>query len=111
MDKINRLVTLDQFELTKVKFPVAADKEAGLTALLQERVPGAIKTMSLDRLQAALEAAGEEIRGVDVKNDPPKVLIASKPSPLVLIDGMPHLREIQGTNLQRVINTRAVLLF
>ena len=66
--------------------------------------------MSLDRLQAALEAAGEEIKGVEVKNDPPKVIIASKPSLLVLIDGMPQLREIQGTKLQRVINTRAVLL-
>ena len=30
---------------------------------------------------------------------------------LVLIDGLPQLRDIQGTKLQRVINTRAVLLF
>ncbi len=67
--------------------------------------------MSLDRLQAALEAAGEEIKGVEVKNDPPKVIIANKPSLLVLIDGTPQLRDIQGTKLQRVINTRAVLLF
>ena len=111
VDKINRLVTLDQIQLTKVKFPVAADKEAELTALLQKKLPGATKTISLDRLQAALEAAGEEIKGVEVKNDPPKVIITSKPSLLVLIDGMPQLREIQGTKLQRVINTRAVLLF
>ncbi len=74
-------------------------------------MPGATKTISLDRLQAALEAAGEEIKGVEVKNDPPKVIITSKPSLLVLIDGTPQLREIQGTKLQRVINTRAVLLF
>ena len=92
VDKINRLVTLDQVELTKVKFPVAADKEPEFTALLQQKVPGVTKTMSLDRLQAALEAAGEEIKGVEVKNDPPKVIFSAKPSLLVLIDGMPQLR-------------------
>ena len=111
VDKINRLVTLDQVQLTKVTFPAATAKEAELTALLQKKLPGATKTMSLDRLQAALEAAGEEIKGVEVKNDPPKVIITSKPSLLVLIDGMPQLRDIQDTKLQRVINTRAILLF
>jgi hypothetical protein len=111
VDKINRLVTLDQVQLTKVTFPAATDKEAALTALLQKKLPGATKTISLDRLQAALEAAGEEIKGVEVKNDPPKVIVTGKPSLLVMIDGKPQLREIQGTKLERVINTRAVLLF
>ena len=111
VDKINRLVTLDQVQLTKVKFPAAADKEAALTDMLQKKLPGATKTISLDRLQAALEAAGEEVKGVEVKNDPPKVIVTGKPSLLVLIDGKPQLREIQGTKLQRVINTRAVILF
>jgi hypothetical protein len=111
VDKINRLVTLDQVQLTKVTFPAAADKETGLTALLQKKLPGTTKTISLDRLQAALEAAGEEIKGVEVKNDPPKVIVTGKPSLLVLIDGKPQLREIEGTKLQRIINTRAVLIF
>ena len=111
VDKINRLVTLDQMQLTKVTFPAATEKEAALTALLQKKLPGATRTISLDRLQAALTAAGEEIKGVEVKNDPPKVIVTSKPSLLVLIDGKPQLREIQDTKLQRVINTRAVLLF
>ena len=91
-----------------MKFPVAPDKETELTALLEKKLPGATKTISLDRLEAALEADGEAIKGVEVKNDPPKIIIATKPSLLVLIDGMPQLREIEGTKLQRVINTRAV---
>jgi hypothetical protein len=111
VDKINRLVALDQVQLTKVSFPAAAEKEAELTALLQKKLPTVTKTISLDRLQAALEAAGEEIKGVEVKNDPPKVIIANQPSLLVLIDGTPQLSAIQTTKLQRVINTRAVLLF
>jgi len=111
VDKLNRLVTLDQAQLTKVKFPVAPDKEPELTTLIEKKLPGATKTMSLDRLEAALEANDEAINAVDVKNDPPKVIIATKPSLLVLIDGMPQLREIQGTKLERVINTKAIILF
>jgi hypothetical protein len=111
VDKINRLVTLDQAEVTKVKFPVAADKEPELKALLEKRLPGATKTISLDRLQAALEAADEQVKGVEVKNDPPKVIITSKASLLVLVDGISQLRDVPGTKLQRVINTRSIILF
>ena len=111
VDKLNRLVTLDQAEIDKVKFPVAPEKEPKLTALLQKKLPGATKTITLDRMEGALEASDEAIYALEVKNDPPKVIFSTKPSLLVLIDGMPQLREIQGTELQRVINTRAILLF
>ena len=111
VDKLDRLVTLDQAQVTKVKFPVAPDKEPELTALLDKKLPGVTRTISLDRLEAALEANGEPIKGVEVKNDPPKVIFAANPSLLVLIDGIPQLREIQDTKLERVINTRAIILF
>ncbi len=111
VDKINRLVTFDQAKITKVKFPVAHEKEAELTALLEKKLPGATKTMSLDRLEAMVEAEGEAIKKVEVKNDPPKVIVSSKPSLLVLVDGEPQSRGVEGTGLQRVINTRSVILF
>ena len=111
VDKVNRLVTLDQAKVTKVKFPVAQDKEHELTALLEKRLPGATKTISLDRLEAALEADSEAFKGVDIKNDPPKVIIASKPSLLVLIDGMPQMGDVPGTKLRTVINTRSIILY
>jgi hypothetical protein len=111
VDKVNRLVTLDQAKITKVKFPVAQDKEAELTSLLGEKLPRATKTISLDRLEAELDADNELVKGVDVNNDPPKVIIASKPSLQVLIDGMPQMREVPGTKLLRVINTRSIILY
>ena len=111
VDKVNRLVTLDQAKITKVKFPVAPDKEPELTALLEKKLPGATKTISLDRLEALLEEDNEAIKGVDVKNDPPKVIIASKPSLLVLIDGMPQMGDVPGLKLRSVINTRSIILF
>ena len=111
VDKVNRLVTFDQIKVTKVKFPVAHEKEAELTALLEKKLPGATKTISLDRLEAEVEAEAEVVKRVEVKNDPPKVIISAKPALLVLIDGMPQMREVQGTKLQRVINTRSIILF
>jgi hypothetical protein len=111
VDKVNRLVTLDQLKITRVKFPVAPEKEPELTALLEKKLPGATKTVSLDRLEALLEEDSEAIKGVDVKNDPPKVIIASKPSLLVLIDGMPQMGDVPGLKLQSVINTRSVILY
>ena len=111
VDKVNRLVTLDQAKVTEVKFPAAHEKEAKLTGILEKRLPSVTKTISLDRLEAELDQNAEAIKGVDVKNDPPKIIIATKPSVQVLIDGSPQLREVQGTKLQRVINTRSIILF
>ena len=81
-------------KVTSVKFPSAAEKEAELQALLEKKLPGATKTISLDRLESAIEADSESMKGVEVKNDPPKVIISTKPSVLVLIDGPPQLREV-----------------
>jgi len=111
VDKINRLVTLDQAKVAKVKFPVAQEKERELTASLEKRLAGATKIISLDRLEAELETDDELVNGVDVKNDPPKVIITSKPSLQVLIDGTPQMREVPGTKLLRVINTRSIILY
>src|SRR5215475_8735433 len=111
VDKVNRLVTLDQAKITKVKFPSAPDKEAELTALLETKLPGATKTISLDRLEAAVELDDDAVKGVSVKNDPPKVIIAKKPSMLVLIDGTPKLGDVPGTKLRSVINTRSTILY
>jgi hypothetical protein len=111
VDKVNRLVTLDQVQLVKVKFPVAQSKEAELAALLQKKFPGATKTISLDRLESMVDAEDQTLRAVEVKNDPPKIIFSAKPALLILIDGIAQLRDVPGTKLQRVINTRAVLLF
>ncbi len=111
VDKLNRSVTLDQVKLTKVNFPAEPAKNPELTNLLKDKLPKVTKTVSLDRLIAATEAESQPIKTVEVKNDPPKIIFSTKPSVLVLIDGPAQMREIEGTKLQRVINTRAILLF
>ena len=66
VDKVNRLVTLDQLKLTSVKFPLAHEKELELTKLLGQKFASATKTISLDRLQAALDADEERIKSVEI---------------------------------------------
>ena len=111
VDKVNRLVTLDQLKIASIKFPLAHEKELELTRLLEQKFANATKTISLDRLEAGLEADNERIKSVEVKNDPPKIIISTKPALLVLIDGLPQLREVPGVKLQRIINTRSIILF
>ena len=111
VDKVNRLVTLDQVKVTKAKFPSAPDRESTLLDLLLKKVPGATKTIALDRLQSAIEIDREVIKTIAVRNDPPKVIISSHPSLLILVDGAMQMRQVPGTKVQRVINSRSRILF
>jgi len=111
VDKVNRMVTFDQAKVTEVKFPAAHEKESELISILEKRLPTVTKNISLDRLEAELDANDDVVKRVEVKNDPPKVIIARKPSVQVLIDGAPQMRGVPGTKLQRVINTRSIILF
>ena len=43
-------------------------------------------------------------------NDPPRIIFNTRPSILILIDGNPVMRPVKDTRLQRVINTRALIL-
>ncbi|HEY7352757.1 MAG TPA: hypothetical protein VH596_08320 [Terriglobales bacterium] len=113
IDKINRQVTMDDFQITAVNFPAMKDRESEFKAFLQTRLPTKSKVIALDRLEAGLaatNAAQAAKKGVAVKNDPPRVIFTSKPSMLVLIDGPPKFVEVDETDLQRVLNTQAVIL-
>ncbi|HTT19363.1 MAG TPA: hypothetical protein VMG82_10480 [Candidatus Sulfotelmatobacter sp.] len=113
VDKVNRQVTLANFQITKVKFPTLPDKEAEYQSFLQSKLPDKSRLIALDRLEAALAAStmGQaEVKGVPVKNDPPRVIFTTKPSLLVLIDGPAKFRDVGGTTLQKVLNSQAFIL-
>jgi len=113
VDKVNRQVTLDNFQITKVKFPTMETKEAEYQTFLQAKLPGKSKVIALDRLEAALAASDSEQAGPEafqVNNDPPKVIFTTKSSLLVLIDGPAGYRDVGGTELQLMLNTRATIL-
>ena len=113
VDKVNRQVTLDDFLITRVKFPTMEAREVEYKAFLQEKLPKKAKVISLDRMEAALVVSDSEEAGVEalpVNNDPPKVIFTTKPALLVLIDGPAKFSDVGGSRLKQMLNTRATIL-
>src|SRR5207237_5396150 len=94
VDKTARIVTLNDVEVTKAKFPSVPELQNEYLALIRKHVPTVSKTVALDHLEAsyAVSEAVKKARTVAVKNDPPRILYSAVPSLLVLIDGPPALR-------------------
>lgn len=111
-DKVNRLVTMTDFRLTKVSFPTNPDKAAAFHSILQAQLPKAGEVIALDRLLAemAILQAQTSSSGYQLKNEPPQIFFSTRPAILVMIDGTPVLRPVRDTKINRVINTRALIL-
>ena len=112
IDKVNRLVVFSDVNITKIHFPAAAERTAAYQSALQARAERRGEVIALDRLLAdmAVNQAESESAGHEVKNDPPQVFFSTRPAILILIDGNPELRPIKDTKLERVINTRVLIL-
>jgi hypothetical protein len=112
VDQSSRIVTLDRMEITKARFPDAADGGSNAVAVLRDVVPVGARTVSLDYLVAALgftqAAARQGAHGF--RHTPPEIIWVTNHTVLVLIDGEPKLRPVSGSKLQRVLNTPALLV-
>ena len=112
VDKQNRLVTLQDMRFTRTSFPSEPQHAEEYAARIQPQIQKGMQKVALDRLQASLVMARTEAtqKSVEVRNAPPHILFSTSPAVLVLIDGEPILREVPGTHLSRIINTRALML-
>ena len=112
IDKVNRMVTFSDIKITKVSFPSATDKSLLLQSALQSHVSQKGERIALDRLLTEMAAndAARATTAYEVKNEAPKVFFSTKPAILVLVDGPPVFRQVQGTELERVINTRVLIV-
>jgi hypothetical protein len=110
--KVSRTVHLSDITIGKAVFPSALQNAAAYQRGFQAMVAKGRSTMSLDRLEAmlAIEGAQRRAAAVPVKNDPPRLIISPTAAVLVPIDGAPVWRPVKGTKLERVINTRALVL-
>ena len=113
VNKESRVVTLEDLKVSSVSFPAAKSQESGLERAIRDSLPQWPRTITLDRLLAdlAMTQAEGENESVAVKNDPPKIIYSATPAVLVVVDGQPVLRSLQGTPFQHVINTPATLLY
>ncbi len=112
IDKAARIVTLMDIQVTKASFPSVPKLQNTYLALIRKYVPTVSKTVALDQLEAsyAVSEAVKKTRVVPVRNDPPHIIASAVPSLLVLVDGPPTLRPMSGLDVERVINTRALIL-
>ncbi|MDG4595415.1 MAG: hypothetical protein P9F75_06940 [Candidatus Contendobacter sp.] len=111
-DRDRRIAEFQEIKVTKTKFPNAQpEQERRLAAILDREIAGWPKpTIALDRLLAALAEVEKVKAGGNYNNAPPAIIFATVPSVLVLIDGQPILRDVEGFPVKRVVNTPFVLL-
>lgn len=111
VDRVNRLVVLEDIKIVKADFPTLPDLGASLTTGVAQQFGNSIRIIPLDRLEASLGAAQADPSGaVAVQNPVPRVIVSEKPAILVPIQGSPVLKPVPSADLQRVVNTRAVVL-
>ena len=111
VDKVNRVVTLFDFQLTKQNFPSLPNNGAAYTGAFQKEASWR-QSMPLDQLEASLgmtDVAQKQQR-VEVKNEAPRIIFSLGPAVLALIDGQPVMHDVED-HLQKIINTRALILF
>ncbi|UEB93644.1 autotransporter [Pseudomonas sp. HN2] len=112
VDKATRWVALDQYQILKAEFPADAKQADTWLAILKKDAESRKKTISLDQLEAAVGVLNAERKadGAPLENTPPTIVSSDSPAILVYIDGDAAYRPVEGTELQRVINTRPLLL-
>ena len=113
VDKETHQVSLEDMKVAKVNFPSKPEKSADYQAILAKALPEHSKTVSLDRLQASLAVTKAEsaTKKLPLNNDPPRIIFSNRSAVLVLVDGKPVLRKVEGSRFMRIINTRSLILF
>jgi hypothetical protein len=112
VDKQARVVHFLNLVVAKATFPSAPQMAFTYQRAIQSLVTQGPATMSLGRLEKALaiEGAQRQARTVPVLNEPPRIVFSPSAMVLVLIHGDPVWRPVPGTSLNRVLNTRALVL-
>jgi hypothetical protein len=111
-DRDARTATIWEVKVPRVKFANATPEQEGkLKNFLEDEVPNWDMTMSLDRLEAGLEATEKaEAISEELKSTPPKIVVVNSPAVLVTIDGKPELRPVANSKLMKVVNTPFVIV-
>jgi hypothetical protein len=112
VDRASREVWFQYLNIEKADFPSAGAQANKYLATLRSLLPVKMDSISLDRLEASLAIleAREKASGQPLKNDPPAIVFSSSPALLVLVEGPAVYRAVQNTHLERVFNTRALIL-
>ncbi|HEY2621900.1 MAG TPA: hypothetical protein VGI53_00515 [Dyella sp.] len=111
-DKVLRQVTLSQVTVDKVSFPADTAQQSRYLDVLRRIAARSHQVANLDTLEASLAISRQEndIKNESVRNDPPQIIFSFKPALLVLIDGKPASKPSGVAGVNRILNTRSLIL-
>ncbi len=108
-NRANRTAIIDKIKVNDAKFAgdSIASNVARLTSILETEIPKWGMVISLDQLEASMEENGTNasVTSDNLSTTPPKIIYASKPSTLVLIEGDPKVKENKEMGVDLVENT------
>ena len=112
VNKQSRTVTLADLQVVGGQFPSAPQRAQYYQKMLGAAFPKEVHGFSLDHLEASLALSPQQFSGSGpaLNNTPPNIVFSSQSALLVSIDGPPAYRPVRGTDLERVINCRLLLL-
>jgi hypothetical protein len=110
VDKGQGLVSLHDVHIASAEFP-GASAQAETYRKTIEDAGELTSVVPLARIQAGVAAAVRRSTArAEVQNTPPRIIVSQRPAVLVLVDGPPVPRPVEGTSMSRVVNTRALIL-
>ena len=112
-DRDDRSATITEVSVVDMRFPGQdEEREKKLRDILENSAPNMDLVISLDELIASLEAESKRVEAVgEIDTTPPEVIFSEEPAMLILIDGEPHLVEVENSKIKRVVNTAFSLLY
>ena len=110
-DRDAREVRILGIQVENSRFPDAMpEREKALARVLETEIPRWQMRMSLDAVLSDLALSHRKASAaLELRNDPPRILIAAVPTVLVVIDGEPRFEPVEGFELDRVVNTPWVI--
>ena len=108
VDKEARLVVFDEYQGITAKVPARPEIESKLLGFLQKELNDLMRVVALDRVETALAATRAQQSPEDqvvVRNDPPKIVFAERPTLLIYVDGLAfHSDPRQRVHDNRITN-------
>lgn len=112
VDKGSRTVEMSQITVTRAEFPSAGDEAQAWVTALQSDLAKRSAVESLDRFEADVKEDNIALANAaaPLRNDPPSFIFSQRPALLVTVEGAPRYTPVQGSGLERVMNTRVLLV-
>jgi hypothetical protein len=111
IDRDRRTVTMVTVQVPRFELPGApAAQQQRIATRLSQAVTHLAPKLSLDDVLASTKIAGRHEGTPKLNTEPPKIIFETEPAILVVFDGEPRFRAVEGSKLERALNTPFLVL-